>query len=199
MTVDSGRVFDAREQRFGRYFDEFELGDIFRHWPGKTITEFDNHLFCELTLAVSPLHSDRHYAALEMPGGQNIVVGTLVYALLLGMSVPDVSGKAIAALGTDRLRHVLPTHAGDTLYAESEVIGLRASRSRPGTGIVTVRTEGANQRGELVCEFERSVLLPTRTYAHAAQGALLTPAAAGNTMPTVMQTIVSEEMSRGDD
>jgi acyl dehydratase len=164
MTVEAGRVFDARERRFGRCYDEFEIGDVFRHWPGKTLTEADNHLFCELTLAVSPLHNDRHFAATEMPGGQNIVVGTLVYALLLGMSVPDISGRALAALGTDKLRHVLPVHPGDTLYAETEVLAMRESRSRPGTGIVTVRTEGANQRGDVVCIFERSVLLPSREY-----------------------------------
>ena len=128
-----------------------------------------------------------------MPGGQNIVVGTLVYAVLLGMSVPDVSGKAIAALGTDKLRHVLPVHAGDTLYAESEVIALRESRSRPGTGIVTVKTEGVNQRGEVVCDFERSVLLPSRAYDASGNGSCLTPPAARNTMPQVIQTIVSQE------
>jgi acyl dehydratase len=194
VTFDSGRVFDAREQRFGRYYDEFEIGDIFRHWPGKTITDCDNHLFCELTLAVSPLHNDSHFAAIEMPGGQNIVVGTLVYAVLLGMSVPDVSGKAIAALGTDKLRHVLPVHAGDTLYAESEVISLRESRSRPGTGVVKVKTEGANQRGEIVCEFERSVLLPSRAYDASGHGSRLTPGAARNTMPPGY----TNDCSRGD-
>ena len=93
-----------------RYLEEFEAEDVYRHWPGKTVTEADNHLFCELTMAVSPIHTDHHFAEREMDGGRNLVVGTYVYALLLGMSVPDTSGRALAALGTARLRHIRPVH-----------------------------------------------------------------------------------------
>lgn len=155
-------VHDAREERFGRYFEEFEAGDVFRHWPGRTITQAEDHLFCLLTMAASPIHMDVHYAETSMDGGRNIVLGTFVYAALLGMSVPDTSGKAIAALGTESLRHVAPLHHGDTLYAESEVVGARRSRSRPGAGVVTIETRGRNQDGTLVCEFRRSFLVPLR-------------------------------------
>ncbi len=164
MTDEAGRTFDAREGRFGRYYEELEVGDIYRHWPGKTITEAEDHLFCLLTLAASPVHVDAHHAASAMPGGRNIVAGTYIYALLLGMSVPDVSGKAIAALGTEKLRHVRPVFHGDTLYGETRVLRKRSSRTKPGTGIVVVETHGVNQDGELVCTFERSILVPMRPH-----------------------------------
>ena len=155
-------VHEGREERFGRYFEEFEGGDVYRHWPGRTITQAEDHLFCMLTMAASPLHVDAHYAETEMKDGRNIVVGTFVYALLLGMSVPDISGKAIAALGTENLRHVAPVHHGDTLYGETTVVAKRASRSRPTAGIVTVETRGFRQDGVLVCEFRRSFLVPLK-------------------------------------
>jgi acyl dehydratase len=154
------RQFDAREDRFGRYFDDFEVGDVYRHWPGHTITEAEDHLFCLLTRAVSPVHTDAHHARAEMDFGRNLVVGTLVYSLLLGISVPDTSGKAIAALGTESLRHLAPVFHGDTLYGESTVVATRRSGSRPGTGIVTIDTQGRNQNGVLVCHFRRSFLVP---------------------------------------
>jgi acyl dehydratase len=152
-------------QRFGRWFDEFELGQHFAHWPGKTVTQAEDHLFCLMTMAASPVHVDAHYAAEHMEGGRNIVVGTYVYALLLGMSVPDTSGRAIAALGTDELRHVAPLHHGDTLYGVSTVTGLRPSRSRPRVGIVSIETHGQNQDGTLVCRFRRSFMVPNQEVA----------------------------------
>lgn len=158
----SPTVHDARERRFGGYLEEYRPGDRYRHWPGKTVTEADDHLFCLLTLAASPIHIDRAYAAAEMPGGRNIVVGTYVYSLLLGMSVPDISGRAIANLGLSDLRHLAPLHHGDTLYGETEVLSTRASASRPGTGILTVRTDGFDQDRRYVCTFTRAVLLPRR-------------------------------------
>jgi acyl dehydratase len=153
------RQFDARE-RFGRYLDDFEVGDVYRHWPAHTITEAENHLFCLLTRAVSPVHTDSHYGGTEMDAGRNMVVGTFVYSLLLGISVPDTSGKAIAALGTASLRHIAPVFHGDTLYGESTVAAKRHSESRPGEGIVTIDTRGRNQDGMVVCEFRRSFLVP---------------------------------------
>lgn len=153
---------EAHGERFGRWFEEFEVGQSFRHWPGRTITEAEDHLFCLMTMAASPLHIDAHYASEHMEDGRNVVVGTFVYATLLGMSVPDTSGRAIAALGTDRLRHRAPLRHGDTLYAQSTVTAARPSRSRPGAGIVTVQTRGTNQRGTVVCEFERSFMVPRR-------------------------------------
>ena len=153
-------VHDARVDGFGRYFEEFVVGDVYRHWPGRTITEAEDHLFCMLTSAMSPVHVDAHYAKESMAGGRNLVVGTFVYSTLLGMSVPDTSGKAIAALGTERLRHVAPLYHGDTLYGESTVVEARRSRSRPGTGVVTIDTVGRNQDQVVVCEFRRSFLVP---------------------------------------
>jgi acyl dehydratase len=152
------RIHDARE-RFGRSYAEFDLGDTYKHWPGKTITQAEDHLFCLLTLAASPVHVDAHFAERELEPGRNMVVGTFVYALLLGMSVPDTSGQAIAALGTESLRHVAPLFHGDTLYGETTVIEKRPSQSRPGTGVVTVETRGYNQNETLVCEFRRSFLV----------------------------------------
>jgi acyl dehydratase len=156
------RVFSARDRRFGGYLEDYEVGDVYRHWPGKTITEAEDHMFCLLTMAASPLHIDRHFAETEYELGRNIVVGTYIYALLLGMSVPDISGRAIANLGLSELRHVAPMFHGDTLYGSSEVLTVRASQSRPGQGILTVRTDGHNQAGTHVCTFTRAVLLPSR-------------------------------------
>lgn len=157
------KVYIAREERFGGYFDEYEVGDVFRHWPGKTITEADDHLFCLLTMAASPLHTDRDFAAKESIYGKNVVVGTYIYSLLLGMSVPDISGRAFANLGLSELRHIEPLFHGDTLYGETEVLMLRPSASRPSAGIMSVRTDGHNQDGLKVCTFTRSVLLPRRS------------------------------------
>lgn len=150
----------AHGERFGRWFEDFEVGATYRHWPGRTITEAEDHFFCMLTMAASPVHIDAHYAEQHMAGGRNLIVGTFIYASLLGMSVPDTSGRAIAALGTDRLRHLAPLHHGDTLYAASTVLGTRRSQSHPGAGIVSVQTRGCNQDDVLVCEFERSFLVP---------------------------------------
>ena len=100
-----GREIHARDTRFGRYFEDFEVGDVYIHWPGKTITEADDHLFCMITMNHHPLHTDAHYAETETQFGRNVVVGNLVYSLVLGMSVPDVSGKAIANLEVESLRH----------------------------------------------------------------------------------------------
>jgi acyl dehydratase len=156
------RTFDARRERFGRWYEELEPGDLYRHWPGKTVTEADDHLFCLLTMQVSPIHVDAHYAREEMEWGRNIVVGTLVYCLVYGMSVPDTSGKAIANLAVDGIRHPRPVFHGDTLYGESRVLERRLSQSRPHAGVVTIETAGRNQDGEVVVEFRRTFLVPTR-------------------------------------
>jgi acyl dehydratase len=155
-------VYDARSDRFGRWFEEFVVGDVYRHWPGRTITAAEDHLFCMLTMAASPVHVDAHYAEQELDGGRNLVVGSFVYAALLGMSVPDTSGKAVAALGTEQLRHVAPLYHGDTLYGESTVVQVRRSSSREGFGVVTIATRGYNQHQTIVCEFQRSFLVPLR-------------------------------------
>ena len=156
------REIDARETRFGRYLEDFEVGDVYKHWPGKTITEADDHLFCMITMNHHPLHTDAHYAETETQFKRNVVVGNLVYSLVLGMSVPDVSGKAIANLEVESLRHAKPTFHGDTIYAQTTVVDVVPSRSKPDRGVVTVDTIGTNQRGEVVCEFRRKVLVPKR-------------------------------------
>jgi itaconyl-CoA hydratase len=148
-------------ESFGRYFEEFTIGDVYEHRPGKTVLESDNHLFTLLTLNTHPLHFDAEYgAATEF--GRNLVVSTYTLSLLIGMSVSDISQKTIANLGMDEVKFTSPVFAGDTLYAESEVLERRTSASRPGQGIVTVRTTGKNQKGEVVCTFKRSMLIPER-------------------------------------
>ena len=111
--------------QFGRTFEEFEVGAVYKHWPGKTVTEYDDHLFCLLTMNHHPLHLDANYAARATDFGQNVVVGNYIYSLLLGMSVPDVSGQAIANLEVESLRHVAPTFHGDTIYGQTTVLGKR--------------------------------------------------------------------------
>jgi itaconyl-CoA hydratase len=148
----------------GRYLDEFIVGDVYEHRPGKTMTEAENHLFTLLTLNQHPLHFDAEYAR-GTEFGRNLIVSPYTLALLIGMSVSDVSQKTIANLGLDEVRFVNPVFAGDTLYAESEVLEVRESKSRPGQGIVTVRTIGRNQDGVAVCSFHRSVLIPARGHA----------------------------------
>ncbi|MFT2017475.1 MaoC family dehydratase [Streptomyces sp. 796.1] len=150
--------------QFGRTYEEFTVGEVYRHWPGKTITEYDDHLFCLLTMNHHPLHLDAHYAEQTTDFGKNVVVGNYVYSLLLGMSVPDVSGKAIANLEVESLRHVAPTFHGDTLYGQTEVLDKTPSRSKPDRGIVSVETKGYTQDGTLVCVFRRKVMVPNATY-----------------------------------
>jgi acyl dehydratase len=146
---------------YGRYLEDFEVGAVYEHWPAKTVTEADDHLFCLLTMNHHPLHINDVYAA-ESQQGRNVVVGPLVYALALGMSVADVSGKAIANLATEELSHPAPVFHGDTLFAESEVLDVRPSHSKADRGIVRVHTRVHKQDGTLVAEFKRAVLVPRR-------------------------------------
>ena len=155
----------VHDRPFGRYFEDFEVGDVYRHWPGKTITEADDHLFCMITMNHHPLHIDAWYAEQATQFGKNVVVGNLVYSIVLGMSVPDVSGSAVANLEVETLKHARPTFHGDTIYAETVVIEKRESSSRPDRGVVTVETRGFNQRGEEVCFFRRKVMVPKRVAA----------------------------------
>ena len=136
--------------QFGRSYEEFEVGATYKHWPGKTVTEYDDHLFCLLTMNHHPLHLDTHYAAGSTQFGQNVVVGNYVYSLLLGMSVPDVSGKAIANLEIESLRHVAPTFHGDTLYGETTVLDKWESTSKDDRGVVHVETVGYKQDLSLI-------------------------------------------------
>src|ERR1700750_2898607 len=147
---------------YGRYLEDFNVGDVYKHWPAKTITESDDHLFCLLTMNHHPLHINDVYAS-QSQQGQNVVVGPLVYSIMLGMSVADVSGKAIANLATEELSHPAPVFHGDTLFVQSEVLHVRESRSKPDRGTVKVHTRVYKQDGTLVAEFKRVVLVPRKT------------------------------------
>ena len=153
-------IHDGKEA-FGGYLEDFDPQDKFRHWPGKTITEMDNHFFCLLTMNHNPLHLDENYMA-EHQHGKVLVVGTLVLSLVVGMSVRDMSGKAIANLEYEHITHDGPMFHGDTLYAESEVLEVRESKSRPDRGIVYIESRGFNQRGERVLTLRRRFLVPKR-------------------------------------
>jgi acyl dehydratase len=159
MTGYAHQVTENRfRERFGRYFEEFEVGHIYEHRPGRTITETDNTWFTLLTMNTHPMHFDAEYAK-HSEFGRTIVCSPFTVALMVGMSVTDVSQKAIANLGWSEIRMTHPLFVGDTLTAESEVLDTRESRSRPNAGIVTVRTRGFNQDGTEVCVFDRTMLI----------------------------------------
>ncbi len=145
-------------ETFGRYYEQFTVGDIYEHRPGRTISEADNTWFTLLTMNTHPAHFDHEYAK-KTEFGKPLVASPLTVAILVGMSVSDVSQKAIANLGWQEIKLTAPVFHGDTLYGESEVIEKRESSSRPGQGIVTIRTIGKNQHGTIVCEFLRTMLV----------------------------------------
>jgi itaconyl-CoA hydratase len=145
----------------GRFYEDFEVGATYHHRPGRTLSEADNTWFTLLTMNTHPIHFDAEYAR-QSEFGRPLVVSTLTLSLLVGMSVSDTSQKAIANLGWDKVRLPKPVFVGDTLYAESTVLEKRESASRPDQGIVTIRTLGRNQRQEVVCEFERTMLVMRR-------------------------------------
>lgn len=149
---------------FGRYYEDFVIGDVYEHRPGRTITQTDNTWFTLLTMNTHPLHFDEQYGKAS-EYGRCIVASPLTVALLVGMSVTDVSQKAIANLGWREIRMSAPVFAGDTLYAESQVLEKRESKSRPTAGLVTVSTLGKNQDGKIVCSFERTILVAKRGHA----------------------------------
>jgi len=137
----------------------------------RTITESDNTWFTLITMNQHPLHSDAHYAQTHTQHKQRVVLGPLVYSVVIGMTVADISGRAIANLEVNELKHEKPTFIGDTLYAKSRVLALRESRQGD-RGIVTVATQGVNQRGETVCSYTRAVLVPRKNHATLGEGRL---------------------------
>ncbi len=162
MTHGAREVGPRRwRETFGRYFEEFEVGDVYEHRPGRTIGETDNTWFTLLTMNNHQLHFDAEYAA-KSEFRRPLVNSCLTLSIVVGMSVSDVSYKAIGNLGWNDIKLTAPVFAGDTLYAESEVIAKRESQSRPTQGIVTVRTTGVNQDGKIVISYERTVLVPKR-------------------------------------
>lgn len=151
------------EQTFeiGRAAEAFQVGQIIRHATSKTIYESDNNLFSLLTMNHHPIHTNADYAS-KQNHGRELVVGTLVLSLIVGMTVPEISGKALANLGYDKVRHLGPTFIGDTLYCRSEVLQITPSK-KGNTAVLKVRTFGFNQDGKDVISFERDVLLPVGT------------------------------------
>ena len=147
-----------KEMGYGRYFEDFAVGDIYRHWPGRTITEHDDTWFSLMTMNQHPLHIDAHFAA-SSQHGQRLVNGILVFAVAVGMSVADISGRAIANLEYESIKHVAPSFHGDTIYAETEILEKRESASKPDRGIVYVETRAWNQRDEIVLTLRRRVLV----------------------------------------
>ncbi len=162
MAVERKEVAPGRfRESYGRYFEDFEVGDIYEHRPGRTISEADNTWFTLLTMNTHPLHFDVEYAA-NTEFGRPLVNSALTLAIVAGMSVSDLSQKAIANLGWTDIRLTAPVFPGDTLYAESEVLSKRESKSRPTQGIVSARTVGMNASGTVVMTYDRSFLVPKR-------------------------------------
>ncbi|PJK31319.1 MaoC family dehydratase [Minwuia thermotolerans] len=162
MSVESVKVAEnRRRESFGRCFEDFETGVIYEHRPGRTVSESDNTWFTLLTMNQHPLHFDHAYAA-KTEFGRPIVNSALTLSIVTGLSVSDVSQKAIANLGWTDIRMPAPVFHGDTLTAESEVLEKRESASRPTQGIVTVETRGFKQDGTLVISYRRTVLVPKR-------------------------------------
>lgn len=149
---------------YGRVFEDFAPGDIIWHWPGRTITQADDHLFSLLSMNQHPLHSDAHYAS-QTPFGKNVVNGTLVFSVGVGLTVNDISGAAIANLEYEKIEHLLPTFHGDTLYSRTEILDKKASQSREDRGVVHVETTVRNQRDEDVLRFRRRLMVPKRAFA----------------------------------
>ena len=145
----------------GRYFEDFEIGDVYEHRPGRTVTEVDNIWFTNLTMNTHPVHFDRAYAA-HSEFGKPLVNSAFTLSVVAGMSVSDTSQKAIANLGWDKIKLTAPVIAGDTLYAESEVLAKRESKSRPTQGIVTIKTTGKKDDGTVFMTYERAFLVPKR-------------------------------------
>jgi itaconyl-CoA hydratase len=165
MTVERKPVGPNRtRESFGRHFEDFRVGDIYEHRPGRTISEADNTWFTLLTMNQHPLHFDAAFAA-KTEFGRPLVNSCLTLAMVTGMSVSDLSQKAVANLGWDKVRLTAPVFAGDTIYAESEVLEVRESKSRPTQGVVTVRTTGKKSDGTVIVSFERSILVPRRGHA----------------------------------
>jgi itaconyl-CoA hydratase len=145
----------------GRFYEDFEVGDVYLHPLGRTVTSTDNIWFTLLTQNTAPIHFDHYYAA-QTEFGKPLVDSTLTLAIVTGQSVSDVSQNVIANLGWDEVRLPAPVFEGDTIYSQSEVLSTRESASRPHAGIVTVRTTGYNQDGTTVMTFMRTILVYKR-------------------------------------
>jgi acyl dehydratase len=146
----------------GRCYEDFTVGDVYQHPVGRTVTETDNVWFTLLTVNNNPIHFDKHYAA-QTEWGRPLVDSTFTLALVTGLSVSDISQYAVN-LGWDAVRLPVPVFEGDTIYAQSEVISMRDSQSRPHMGIVQFKTVGYNQDGVIVIEFQRTIMVYKREH-----------------------------------
>ena len=165
MSAEAREVGPSRfRESYGRYFEDFAVGHVYEHRPGRTITESDNTWFTLLTMNQHPIHFDKEYAR-HSEFGRPLVNSTFTLSLVAGMSVSDTSQKAIANLGWTEIALTAPVFVGDTIYAESEVLEKRESRSRPTQGIVRIATRGLKADGTVFMSFERNMLVPKRGHA----------------------------------
>lgn len=147
---------------FGKYFEDLITGTTYKHTPGKTATESDNNLFCLLTMNHHPVHLDIEYAK-KQQHGKILITGTYIFSLVVGMSVRDISGKAIANLDYEKVSHNKPVFIGDTIHAETEILEKRLSNSRSDRGIVYVETRAFNQKDEKVLTLRRHILIQRKS------------------------------------
>lgn len=155
-------MYDMKDH-FGRFLEDYQAGDVYKHWPGKTITESDNNLFSLLVMNHHPIHLDKEYCK-NQTYGKILVVGTLVLSLVAGMSVSEISGKAIANLDYETITHDGPVFIGDTIYAETEILSIKESKSKKDRGIIYVETRAYNQDQNRILTLRRNVLIPKRNY-----------------------------------
>ena len=151
---------DGREA-FGSWYEDYQVGDIYKHWPGRTVNEYDDTLFSMITMNHAPLHIDEHYMS-GSQFGRRLVNGLFVISLVVGMTVREISGKAIANLEYETVKHLGPTFHGDTIYAETEILEKRESKSKNDRGILYVETRAWNQRDETILTLRRRVMIPKR-------------------------------------
>ncbi len=157
----SDNAFMEGYKSVGRYLEDFKVGGVYEHRPGRTITSADNINFSLMTMNQHPIHCDEAFAA-QSEFGKPIVNSALTLSIVVGMTVNDVSFRAIANLGWKEIKLVAPVFPGDTVYARSKVLDVRESKSRPTQGIVTTETEGYKADGTVFMQFQRSALIPKR-------------------------------------
>lgn len=146
---------------FGKFYEDFKIGERLEHWPGKTVTESDNNLFSLLTMNHHPVHIDKEYAKKKTKYKKNLVVGTYTFSLIVGLTVADISGKAIANLNYHNINHEGPVFIGDTLYAKSEIVSKKLISNKK-KGIVKIKTFGLNQNKKIILSYYREILVPLK-------------------------------------
>ena len=147
--------------QYGRFYEEFSVGDVYKHWPGRTITDTDNIWFSLLSQNQHPIHIDNNYASKVSEKGKCLINGILVLAIAVGQSVVDISGKAIANLGYDSIEHLAPTYSGDTIYSESKILD-KSLTSKGDSGIIFSEIKVINQKNEIVMTLKRKTLVPLK-------------------------------------